>query len=250
MGARECTMDHRNQPEETKAIENLNPSVSDTAQPIARPTRLSTRTFLGEIVDEVFSLDRGLPWTFRELLRHPGTVIRRYVEWRDSRLTRPLRYLLVALALAAIAFHLLEISGAGVSKFEAGFKRVNDDAAAAAIAVGMLKHFDLLSDGMAGMCHRKDVEVAYQLRDVELPEDPNEGLMTWYGMLSDEITKQSRARGENTPDLNAVFMSDPINAVEFIFPHYFVLPVMIMVMSLLTMMPMLLHSLVRRVESV
>jgi hypothetical protein len=47
----------------------------------------------------------------------------------------------------------------------------------------------------------------------------------WYGMLGDEITKRMRERGENVPDVNAVAMSDPISAVEFCFPHYFMLPV-------------------------
>jgi hypothetical protein len=87
-----------------------------------------------------------------------------------------------------------------------------------------IKHFELLSEGMAGMCHAKDVAIAHQIRDTELPEDPNQGLMTWFGMLNAEITRQSRERGENTPDLNAVAVSDPVHAVEFIFPHYFLLP--------------------------
>jgi nitrite reductase/ring-hydroxylating ferredoxin subunit len=87
-----------------------------------------------------------------------------------------------------------------------------------------IEHFELLSDGMAGMCHAKDLAVAKQLRDAELPEDPTQGLMTWFGMLNAEITRQSRERGENTPDLNAVAVSDPVHAVEFIFPHYFLLP--------------------------
>ena len=46
----------------------------------------------------------------------------------------------------------------------------------------------------------------------------------WYGILQDQISKQLRARGEPVPDLNAVAVSDPINAVEFLFPHYFLLP--------------------------
>jgi nitrite reductase/ring-hydroxylating ferredoxin subunit len=75
------------------------------------------------------------------------------------------------------------------------------------------KHMELLSEGMAGML------------DAELPEgDPQQSLMMWFGMVQDQITKQLRAKGEPVPDLNAVAVSDPINAVEFIFPHYFLLP--------------------------
>ncbi len=86
------------------------------------------------------------------------------------------------------------------------------------------KHFELLSEGMAGMMHAKEVEIARQLLDVELPENPAEGVPMWFGIVQDQITKQLRARGEPVPDLNAVAVSDPVHAVEFLFPHYFLLP--------------------------
>ena len=60
--------------------------------------------------------------------------------------------------------------------------------------------------------------------DVELPEDPAQAMMTWYGMLNHAVTQQGRARGEPTPDLNAIAVKTPVKAVEFIFPHYFLLP--------------------------
>jgi hypothetical protein len=46
----------------------------------------------------------------------------------------------------------------------------------------------------------------------------------WYGIVQDQVSKQLQARGEDVPDLNAVCQSNPINAVEFLFPHYFLLP--------------------------
>ncbi len=87
-----------------------------------------------------------------------------------------------------------------------------------------IENLQLLSDGMAGMCHAKEVEIARSLVDVELPEDPAEAVPMWFGIVQAEITKRLRARGENVPDLNAVAVSDPVNAVEFLFPHYFLLP--------------------------
>ncbi len=88
-----------------------------------------------------------------------------------------------------------------------------------------IKHLELLSQGMAGMVHAKEVEIARQLADVDLPEgDPQQAIMMWFGMLNHQIGEQLRARGEAVPDLNAVAVSDPIHAVEFIFPHYFLLP--------------------------
>ncbi len=85
-------------------------------------------------------------------------------------------------------------------------------------------HLKLLSEGMAGMAHAKEVAIAEQLLEVDLPEDPQQAVMMWYGILQHQLTEQLRARGENVPDLNAVAVSDPVNAVEFLFPHYFLLP--------------------------
>jgi carnitine monooxygenase subunit len=86
------------------------------------------------------------------------------------------------------------------------------------------KHLELLSEGMAGMVHAKEVEIARHLTDVELPEDPQQALMMWFGIVQDQIYKQLSAKGEPLPDLNAVAVSHPVNAVEFLFPHYFLLP--------------------------
>jgi phenylpropionate dioxygenase-like ring-hydroxylating dioxygenase large terminal subunit len=86
------------------------------------------------------------------------------------------------------------------------------------------KHLELLSEGMAGMVHGKEIDIARDLLDVELPEDPMLAVQTWYGILQDQISKRLKAKGEPVPDLNAVAVSDPVNAVEFIFPHYFLLP--------------------------
>ena len=87
-----------------------------------------------------------------------------------------------------------------------------------------IRHLELLSEGMAGMCHAKDLETAKGLTEVELPADPGMAVMTWFGMLNHQVTEQGRARGEPTPDLNALAVSDPIKSVEFIFPNYFLLP--------------------------
>lgn len=86
------------------------------------------------------------------------------------------------------------------------------------------KHMELLSEGMAGMIHAKEVAIARQLLDVALPDDPAQAVPMWFGIVQDQITKQLQARGEPIPDLNAVAVSDPVHAVEFLFPHYFLLP--------------------------
>jgi phenylpropionate dioxygenase-like ring-hydroxylating dioxygenase large terminal subunit len=88
-----------------------------------------------------------------------------------------------------------------------------------------LRSMQLLSEGMAGMLHAKEVEIARGMREVALPDvDPGQQVMAWYGMVMAEISKQLKARGEPCPDLTTVAQTDPVEAVEYIFPHYFLLP--------------------------
>ncbi|MET0364599.1 MAG: aromatic ring-hydroxylating dioxygenase subunit alpha, partial [Sphingobium sp.] len=87
-----------------------------------------------------------------------------------------------------------------------------------------VEHMKLLSSGMAGMCHAKDVAVAETLIDVDLPEDPFQAIMQWFGTVNHVVTETGRARGEPTPDLNKIAVETPVKAVEYIFPNYFLLP--------------------------
>lgn len=86
------------------------------------------------------------------------------------------------------------------------------------------KHMKLLSEGMAGMVHPKEIAIAEQLLEVDLPEDPAVAVPMWYGIVQHQVVEQLRAAGEDLPDLNAAAQSHPIGAVEFVFPHYFLLP--------------------------
>ena len=70
--------------------------------PAKREKSLSIRDVFSEINDEFFSLDRGLPGTFLQLSWRPRDVIRSYLNERTRRFTRPLRYLLIAIALSLL----------------------------------------------------------------------------------------------------------------------------------------------------
>ncbi len=113
-----------------------------------RPPRISTPVVLAEIGDAVFSLERGLLWTFWQLCRRPGWSLRRYIEWRDERTMRPLRYLLVCLAFAAILLHLTGASQAFLGGVEAGaLQSAQGEARPAADAqhiAAVFARFDLL----------------------------------------------------------------------------------------------------------
>ena len=91
----------------------------------------------------------------------------------------------------------------------------------------ILAHFgqmELTSIGMAGMVHEKEIEIVRPLLDMDLPEDHDEALQVWYGAVMTEITRQLKEKGEPVPDLCEVGQSAPINAVNFLFPNYFLLP--------------------------
>lgn len=87
-----------------------------------------------------------------------------------------------------------------------------------------IKHLAKLSEGMAGMVHAREVAIAEELRDLELPEDVGAAAMHFYTKLREEITRQGRAEGMPVPDLNAAAAAHPFKAVEFLFPNYFLLP--------------------------
>jgi nitrite reductase/ring-hydroxylating ferredoxin subunit len=87
-----------------------------------------------------------------------------------------------------------------------------------------VENLALLSSGMAGMCHAKEVAIAREIGDAALPDTVAEAVPVWFGLVQEAITRKLRAAGEDVPDLNAVCQTDPVNAVEFLFPHYFLLP--------------------------
>lgn len=85
------------------------------------------------------------------------------------------------------------------------------------------RNMELLNEGMAGLVHVKELEIARACLDADLPEDPALAVQTWYGLVQDRISRELQARGEDVPDLNAVCVSDPLEAVQFLFPNFFLL---------------------------
>ncbi len=86
-----------------------------------------------------------------------------------------------------------------------------------------IESMELLSAGMAGLVHAKEVAIAKQFADAELPDDPQQAMPAWYAMVAGAITKQLREKGEDVPDLLDVMANHQVEAVEYLFPHYFLL---------------------------
>jgi len=81
-----------------------------------------------------------------------------------------------------------------------------------------------LSSGMAGMVHETEVAVLEGLRDMEVPDDPMQAMMAFYAKAQEAITKDGLERGAPMFDIQKVNQEHPFSDVEFMFPHYFLLP--------------------------
>jgi phenylpropionate dioxygenase-like ring-hydroxylating dioxygenase large terminal subunit len=103
-------------------------------------------------------------------------------------------------------------------------RTVNPNATVRENLVDQVTHLGLVHTGMAGMVQEKEIEIAAALVDADLPDDPQLAVPEWYRLVKSEITRQLRAKGEAVPDLNAVDASHPLAGVEYLFPHFFLLP--------------------------
>jgi phenylpropionate dioxygenase-like ring-hydroxylating dioxygenase large terminal subunit len=85
-----------------------------------------------------------------------------------------------------------------------------------------LRFLERLGDGMAGMVHRSEVAIAKGLKFDDLPKDIPTAAGQFYERIRGAITADGQARGLPVPDLNALAQNQ--SYVEFMFPHYFLLP--------------------------
>jgi phenylpropionate dioxygenase-like ring-hydroxylating dioxygenase large terminal subunit len=88
----------------------------------------------------------------------------------------------------------------------------------------MVDFYARLSDGMAGMVHETEVAVLEKLRHMDVPEDPMAALGAFIAKAQEEVTKDGFARGAPFFDIPSTNQSHPFHDVEFMFPHYFLLP--------------------------
>lgn len=128
------------------------PDPAARPDPDQKPPRLTVASVIAEIADAAFSLERGLPYTVGQLLRHPGSSMRRYIELRDPHLTRPFRLALVCLALAAALLYASGQSEAFMSGVAAGLEQSGKETAGssaqanaiAQVTLQFFQRFDLI----------------------------------------------------------------------------------------------------------
>lgn len=89
---------------------------------------------------------------------------------------------------------------------------------------GSLYFMRTLSEGMASMVLEKDIRVAEGLRDIKLPDDPEQANREWNRRLNDAITAWNRSSGIAIPDQNELAERGLVSVVNYCFPHFFLLP--------------------------
>jgi phenylpropionate dioxygenase-like ring-hydroxylating dioxygenase large terminal subunit len=87
-----------------------------------------------------------------------------------------------------------------------------------------IRSMQIVSEGMAGEIHEKDVRIAEGLRDLELPNDVVGATTTWYRELNNAVMRWNERAGIDCPDLHMINERGLNGAVFFCFPNYFLLP--------------------------
>ncbi|MGE0385164.1 MAG: SRPBCC family protein [Gammaproteobacteria bacterium] len=87
-----------------------------------------------------------------------------------------------------------------------------------------VRYMRILSEGMAGMTHEKDIRIAEGLRETALPQDFTGAAVEFKKVLNDAVMNWHRNAGMDVPDLHAIDQKGLTSAVNFCFPHYFLLP--------------------------
>jgi hypothetical protein len=82
-----------------------------------------------------------------------------------------------------------------------------------------------IHEGMGGgIVHASEVAVLEKLRDMDVPEEPAAVTQSFYARAWNDIEQDLRARGADVFDVTKVSTEVDFHAVEFMFPHFFLLP--------------------------
>jgi len=88
-----------------------------------------------------------------------------------------------------------------------------------------IAYLNTLSEGMAGMTHQQELDVARAIAPhTKLSSDPMTAAGEWRRIMNDAVMNYYARMGSPTGDLNALDAAGMANSVNFCFPHYFLLP--------------------------
>lgn len=167
---------------------NIHLGTATASSIVSDPTpipRLSARVFFSDIAGELFSLDRGVPYTLGLLLTRPGLTIRRYVVERDPRLTKPFRLVVICLAIVAALVHVTGIGASLIAGMQQGYAATQDSTAGAfgAAVAAISDNFDLVMVLCWVPAIAAGVQALYRKRQLNYAEAFVFGLYTLPQML-------------------------------------------------------------------
>jgi glycine betaine catabolism A len=87
-----------------------------------------------------------------------------------------------------------------------------------------LNYMRIISEGMAGMTHAKDVATAEALADTALPADAAAAALEWRKKLNAAVMAEHKKKKMDIPDLDELDAKHYGTVVNYCFPHYFLLP--------------------------
>lgn len=83
----------------------------------------------------------------------------------------------------------------------------------------------ILNEGMAGMAAIEECEVAETLRGMDLPRNPMEALTVFRKALNEAVGEFYRKQGTPMGDIAELDRLHLANSVNYLFPHFFLLPI-------------------------
>ncbi len=92
--------------------------------------RFSTRILFADLLDKVLPLDRGVIFTTQRLFTQPGAMLREYLGGKRVAYTKPLQFLLVAVAISLVFFSSDEFK----QQVQSGYGQMNTGRSAEAAA--------------------------------------------------------------------------------------------------------------------
>jgi Rieske 2Fe-2S family protein len=87
-----------------------------------------------------------------------------------------------------------------------------------------IDYMRIISDGMAGMAHAKDVATAESLIDTPLPTDAAAAAAEWRKKLNAAVMAEHKKQQMDIADLDELDAKQHGTVVNYCFPHYFLLP--------------------------
>ena len=121
--------------------------------------------------------------------------------------------------------HAIMLPG-GMSHYgdDFGVRRPGSSITARDIIDSAIKSMEINGRGMAGLVLAHEIAIAERSRDMDLPEDLAEAGMAYYAKVRSDIYDEGIKEGRPVFDMNEAEVKHGFSPVEYMFPHYFVLP--------------------------